>query len=104
MPYYDCNVRVISTSTTLLFAGNDFKAGDLGPGTIVGSAAFNLFVIIALCIYIIPTGEVRQIKHLRVFFVTAAWSIIAYVWLYLIVARLSPGVITVSILSVAVSD
>merc|ERR1712098_253648 len=31
-----------------------FKAGDLGPGTIVGSAAFNLFMIIGLCMYVIP--------------------------------------------------
>merc|ERR1712126_610280 len=28
--------------------GNNFKAGELGPGTIVGSAAFNLFVITAV--------------------------------------------------------
>ena len=27
-----------------------FEAGDLGPGTIVGSAAFNLLVITAICI------------------------------------------------------
>ena len=26
-----------------------FEAGDLGPGTIVGSAAFNLLIIIAIC-------------------------------------------------------
>ena len=36
-----------------------FEAGDLGPGTIVGSAAFNLFMIIGLCIYVIPDDEVR---------------------------------------------
>ena len=36
-----------------------FRAGDLGPGTIVGSAAFNLFMIIGLCIYVIPDDEVR---------------------------------------------
>lgn len=32
--------------------GNNFEAGDLGPSTIVGSAAFNLFIIIAICIYV----------------------------------------------------
>lgn len=26
--------------------------GELGPGVIVGSAAFNLFVIIAICIWV----------------------------------------------------
>lgn len=69
----------------------NFNAGDLGPGTIVGSAAYNLFVIIAICVWVIPTGEVRKIKHLRVFFVTATWSIFAYIWLYLILAQFSPG-------------
>lgn len=44
---------------------------------------------------VIPNGEVRKIKHLRVFFVTATWSIFAYVWLYMILAVLSPGVVDV---------
>ena len=65
----------------------------MGPGTIVGSAAFNLFMIIGLCMYVIPEGEVRKIKHLRVFIVTATWSVFAYVWLYLILAPISRGVV-----------
>jgi len=68
-----------------------FKAGDLGPGTIVGSAAFNLFMIIGLCMYVIPDDEVRKIKHLRVFFITATWSVFAYVWLYLMLGVISYG-------------
>ncbi|XP_077781607.1 sodium/calcium exchanger 1 isoform X6 [Podarcis muralis] len=75
--------------------GHGFTAGDLGPSTIVGSAAFNMFVIIAICVYVVPDGEVRKIKHLRVFFVTAAWSIFAYTWLYLILSVISPGVVDV---------
>ncbi|XP_015277912.1 PREDICTED: sodium/calcium exchanger 1 isoform X6 [Gekko japonicus] len=75
--------------------GHGFNAGDLGPSTIVGSAAFNMFVIIALCVYVVPDGEIRKIKHLRVFFVTAAWSIFAYTWLYLILSVISPGVVEV---------
>jgi len=71
--------------------GSTFVAGDLGPGTIVGSAAFNLFVIIGICILVIPDGEVRYQKHLPVFFCTATWSIWAYVWLYLIIAVISPN-------------
>ncbi|KOX71026.1 Sodium/calcium exchanger 3 [Melipona quadrifasciata] len=69
----------------------NFQAGELGPGTIVGSAAYNLFVIISLCVFVIPNGETRKIKHLRVFFVTATWSIFAYVWLYVILEVSSPG-------------
>ncbi|CAH2094793.1 unnamed protein product [Euphydryas editha] len=76
-------------------AGKNFEAGDLGPGTIVGSAAYNLFVIIAICVLVIPDGEVRKIKHLRVFLVTATWSVFAYVWLYLILAVISPSEVEV---------
>nr|XP_008165298.1 sodium/calcium exchanger 1 isoform X17 [Chrysemys picta bellii] len=75
--------------------GHGFTAGDLGPSTIVGSAAFNMFIIIAICVYVVPDGEIRKIKHLRVFFVTAAWSIFAYTWLYLILSVISPGVVEV---------
>jgi solute carrier family 8 (sodium/calcium exchanger) len=70
-----------------------FHAGDLGPGTIVGSAAFNLFMIIGFCMYVIPDDEVRKIKHLRVFFVTATWSVFAYVWLYVILGPISYGIV-----------
>uniref|UniRef100_A0A8C9X475 Solute carrier family 8 member 3 n=1 Tax=Sander lucioperca TaxID=283035 RepID=A0A8C9X475_SANLU len=75
--------------------GHGFKSGELGPATIVGSAAFNMFVIIGLCVSVIPQGEVRKIKHLRVFFVTAGWSIFAYIWLYMILAVFSPNVVQV---------
>ncbi|XP_076137549.1 sodium/calcium exchanger 2b isoform X3 [Alosa pseudoharengus] len=75
--------------------GHGFVSGELGPGTIVGSAAFNMFVIIAICVWVIPEGESRKIKHLRVFFVTAFWSIFAYIWLYLILSVITPGVVEV---------
>jgi len=80
----------IMLSVIEIWAKN-FKAGDLGPGTIVGSAAFNLFMIIGLCMYVIPDDEVRKIKHLRVFCITATWSVFAYVWLYLILGVFSYG-------------
>lgn len=75
--------------------GHNFDAGELGPNTIVGSAAFNMFVIIGLCVSVIPDGHTRKVKHLRVFFVTASWSIFAYTWLYLILAVISPGVVDI---------
>ncbi|XP_042355466.1 sodium/calcium exchanger 1-like [Plectropomus leopardus] len=75
--------------------GHNFEAGSLGPSTIVGSAAFNMFIIIAICVYVVPENETRKIKHLRVFFVTAAWSVFAYIWLYLILSVVSPGKVEV---------
>merc|ERR1719341_1913746 len=84
----------IMLSVIEIWAKN-FEAGDLGPGTIVGSAAFNLFMIIGFCMYVIPDDEVRKIKHLRVFFITATWSVFAYIWLYLILGPISYGVVEI---------
>lgn len=74
---------------------NKFFEGKLGPSTIIGSAAFNLFVIIAVCINSIPNSEVRFIKGTKVFAVTAVFSILAYVWLLYIVQFNSRDVIEV---------
>ncbi|XP_042863418.1 sodium/calcium exchanger 2-like isoform X4 [Penaeus japonicus] len=70
--------------------GNNFEAKDLGPGTIVGSAAFNLFVITAVCVMSIPAGEERRIRDLKVFLVTAVFSVVAYLWLLIILMVTSP--------------
>ncbi|RCN25297.1 hypothetical protein ANCCAN_28992, partial [Ancylostoma caninum] len=75
--------------------GNNFEAGELGPSTIVGSAAFNLFIIIAICIFVIPPGEIRRVQHVHVFWVTVVWSTFAYLWLYLILCVFSPNVVEV---------
>lgn len=74
---------------------NNFQAGELGPSTIVGSAAFNLFIIMALCVSCLPGEECRKVKHLRVFFITASWSIFAYLWLYFILSVTSYGVVDI---------
>lgn len=74
--------------------GNKFKAGDLGPGTIVGSAAYNLLMITALCVVAIKNGNVRRIKNYKVFVVTALWSVFAYSWLYLVLVVISPNVVS----------
>ena len=73
----------------------NFEAGDLGPGTIIGSAAFNLFVITAVCNAVIPAEKVKRIHHLRVFLTTAAWSFFSYFWLCFILLWSSVGEIQV---------
>lgn len=89
-----------SSAPEILLAINDifksqFFEGDLGPSTIVGSAAFNLFVIIAVCINAVPAGETRKIKEEGVFFITAVFSVLAYVWLLYIVQFNTANVIDV---------
>jgi hypothetical protein len=72
-----------------------FFAGELGPSTIVGSAAFNLLVISAVCIAAIPKGESRYIKDTGVFYITAAFSILAYLWLVVILQMNTPNFVDV---------
>lgn len=75
--------------------GNKFQAGDLGPGTIVGSAAFNLFVITAVCVAGIPTHETRSIKVYKVFIITAFFCIFAYLWLYIVLQVITKNVVDI---------
>ena len=71
-----------------------FYAGELGPSTIIGSAAFNLMVICGVCVVSIPAGETRTLKHLGVFIVTASFSIFAYFWMVIVLVLWTPNLVT----------
>ena len=73
--------------------GNGFTAGELGPSTIVGSAAFNLLCITGVCIFAVPDGEVRTVRYVKVFAVTSVFCIFAYVWLIIILVVITPDYI-----------
>mmetsp|Transcript_56499 Transcript_56499/g.123823 ORF Transcript_56499/g.123823 Transcript_56499/m.123823 type:complete len:851 (+) Transcript_56499:48-2600(+) len=68
---------------------NKFYSGALGPSTIVGSAAFNLMGITAICVIALPPGENRVIKGMAVFGTTAVASVFAYLWLLVILVVIS---------------
>lgn len=72
--------------------------GELGPSTIVGSAAFNFLVITGVSILSVteetdertkkemeeddtPKG-IKKIDDVVVFAITATWSVVAYLWLF----------------------
>lgn len=71
--------------------GAGFKAGPLGPSTIVGSAAFNLFVITGVCIFAVPSPDTRRIDAIKVFAITAFSCIFAYVWMLIVLKGPSPN-------------
>ncbi|KAH3861749.1 sodium/calcium exchanger 3-like isoform X4 [Dreissena polymorpha] len=75
--------------------GNGFLAGELGPGTIVGSAAFNLLVISGICIMAVPSPETRRVKQIKVYCVTAFFCIFAYVWMAIVLMASSPNIVEV---------
>ncbi|KAL5561448.1 hypothetical protein UlMin_031195 [Ulmus minor] len=70
-------------------------AGGLGPGTLVGSAAFDLFPIHAVCVVVPKAGELKKISDIGVWLVELFWSFWAYIWLYIILEVWTPNVITV---------
>lgn len=65
----------------------------LGTFTIVGSAAFNLLVITAICIMSVKSPHVKRISEFGVFLVTTTWSVFAYVWLLIVLELNTPGVV-----------
>ncbi|KAK4363595.1 hypothetical protein RND71_018836 [Anisodus tanguticus] len=77
-------------------------AGGLGPGTLVGSAAFDLFPIHAVCVMVPKAGELKKISDIGVWLVELFWSFWAYIWLYIILEVWTPNVVTLweSILTV----
>lgn len=73
-------LSVIETLTTL-----GEVPGELGVFSIVGSAAFNLLFISAVCIAS-AGDETKKIYDLGVFFTTSIFSIWAYVWMYIVLS------------------
>ena len=58
----------------------------LGVFTIIGSAAFNLLIITAVCIVSVPAPDGKKIAELGVFVMTSIWSIFAYFWMLIVIA------------------
>merc|ERR1711892_989046 len=72
-----------------------FRAGHLGPFTIMGTSAFNLFVVVGIAITAVPRGHVRNANNLLVLILLAVFSFILYTWVYFQVAVISYGQIEV---------
>jgi len=70
-----------------------FMAGELGPSTIVGSAAFNLLVILAICTASLTAY--KGIERHTVYLITAFSSLFAYIWLVIVLMVISPNVVEV---------
>lgn len=84
---------MLSCIETIMTLESEVK-GELGPSTIVGSAAFNLLIISAVSI--VSVDEPKKIDDLGVFTVTAIMSIFAYVWLVVVLKVWGPeGEVTV---------
>ncbi|XP_047269337.1 magnesium/proton exchanger isoform X2 [Capsicum annuum] len=83
----------LATIDAIQNVGNLY-AGGLGPGTLVGSAAFDLFPIHAVCVVVPKAGELKKISDIGVWLVELFWSFWAYIWLYIILEVWTPNVVT----------
>jgi len=66
----------------------------IGPIVLVGSGAFNLLVVSALSI--MAATETKRVLNLCSFLTTAAFATVAYVWLFVVLLVISPGVVDFS--------
>ena len=82
---------LLAVVETVLYLGETPQ--ELGPSTIVGSAAFNLLVITAVSI--VSVDEIKKIDDLGVFTITSLASIFAYVWLYIVLEVWTQGEVTI---------
>jgi solute carrier family 8 (sodium/calcium exchanger) len=87
-------LAILETVSTVVIGGKNVAA-EIGPSTIVGSAAFNLLVISGLSIVAVTEEKGKKIEDVGVFATTAIWSIFAYVWLFLVLAVISPHEVTI---------
>ncbi|CAI6004758.1 unnamed protein product [Closterium sp. NIES-65] len=69
--------------------------GVLGAGTVLGSAAFNLMVISAVCVVTPPAHSIKRIQAVGVFLLELAASTWAYIWILLVLKVFSPGRVTI---------
>eukprot|EP01025_Chloroclados_australasicus_P031387 TRINITY_DN3174_c0_g1_i10.p1 TRINITY_DN3174_c0_g1~~TRINITY_DN3174_c0_g1_i10.p1 ORF type:complete len:940 (-),score=89.50 TRINITY_DN3174_c0_g1_i10:3302-5845(-) len=69
--------------------------GALGPSTIVGSASFNLLIISAVCIIVVGP-QAKRITSVGVFYITAVWSVLVYVWMFIVLEVWTPQVVTLT--------
>ena len=68
--------------------------GELGPSTIVGSAAFNLLIISAVSIMAVDEKP-KKIDDVNVFAITSCFSIIAYIWMLVVLSVWTPNEVTI---------
>ncbi|CAH1797885.1 unnamed protein product [Owenia fusiformis] len=86
-------IAVGETLQNLNQIGNPNVGDGLGTFTIIGSAAFNLLIITGICIVSVPSPQVKPIKEIGVFCITAVWSIFAYFWMLIVLQWVSPQII-----------
>eukprot|EP00798_Chlamydomonas_sp_ICE-L_P000611 gene611-2040_t len=64
---------------------------ELGASTIIGSSAYNLFVITAVCTIALKDGQFKRLDHIKVFTWTTLWMLWAHIWIWVVYKKISRG-------------
>lgn len=70
-----------------------FEPGVLSTSTIVGSCVFNLLVVTSICIIALPVPDAKRVHRIQVFAVIGLFTLLAFLWLHVILSVISPDVI-----------
>ncbi|XP_066931288.1 sodium/calcium exchanger 1-like isoform X2 [Clytia hemisphaerica] len=82
---------LISVFETLATLSDTEPAESLGLYTIIGSAAYNMIVITAICVMSLPKNTSKRVNEFGVFIITSFWSIFAYLWLIFVIRWWTPN-------------
>ncbi len=80
---------MIALTEQLTNLGRVGPAGAIGPGTIIGSAAWNVFVISAACL--LAVRKAKPVTKRTVFALTGVFALWAYAWLLTVLGYWSPA-------------
>ena len=80
----------VFTSST----GQTMVPSELGPSALIGSAAFNLLITSAVSMAAV--SKFRMITETNLFMMMATFSALAFLWLFIVLLVISPGVISVT--------
>lgn len=73
----------------------DDEPDELGPASVVGAGAFNFCFILAACLAAHPSGEPKNIIRPGVYCIALTFSLLAFIWMYIVLSVSSPNVVEV---------
>ena len=72
-----------------------FQGNKLGPSLIVGSGAYHLFIVTAVCLFSVRESSGKPIKDLHLFFSTASFALLAYLSVFIFLDVVTPKTIDI---------
>merc|ERR1719427_473929 len=69
----------------------NMQNGDIGPGTIIGSVAFNILVSIGMSIVAVRNYQVRKVQNVGAFLIMGVCLVAIFIWINVCISSVSYG-------------